>query len=588
MSYPGWQVRDKLAPVFRFRILDALGIVPFRHQAQIFAYLDRKELAAEPTCDVDDIWQPERPRLRADIDGRRHWLIACPRFTEVEIEKFGGTVRELVPLYHDNGRYVTDYTGDPVIDYRYFEVLPTERPRPQAVVLSGAFKCGKSEMGGIIPASFAITPDLLWDFWGYEYDLAEPEFEYLREALLSERGLNLPKHDADTGDELIGWRRTKCDPKLGRMYLDLSNGARFTCRSLKQTIESQGDPMKGKERDGFSCCEAYQYPSLQLILGYRQNLAARNGYYIIPSTPDRPIMDEINARADPLNLDSANWIGIREIPRRENPYAFKLDDYIEDLHTFTEQEITVYWEGKTGKWIGAVYPPARFFDTETHPEMWRDPEGDAVFENFDPPGWLKRVGGGDTATYYSLTSALSDDGGNIFFIHSACNYRYVSGQLEKLPEVMIENVCQETRALRKHVGGKWPGTWVDHNSQWLDEFRRNGILLTRSPKRDPEQRTEALRGLAQNGFVWFAPWLKESVLVYEYEAAKYPPKDKVAGPKRRIDANDHSLDGAEHIAAMHPKAARPRPQRPEDPVRALLTQRRRMPNIYAGDPQVGA
>lgn len=591
MAYPGWKTRDLIAPHFRFRLLDAIHIVPFRHQAVLFAYLDRKEIASVSTCDVDDIPQPgERPLLRTWIEGVEHWLLCIPQFYEVELDKYGETVRELVPKM----------LGDePVVDYRYFAVVPSGRIRPQTIVLSGAFKCGKSEVGGVVPGSFAICPGLKWDFWGMEYEICAPEFEYLLDALLSERGLNLPYVPDFTGDELLGYTRWKCEPKLGRMHLTLSNGTQFICRSLKQAMETKSDPLKGKEMDGFSICEVYQIPSIQSVLGYRQNLAARRGYYVMPSTPDRPVMDEINDRADPGNEEYEAWIGVKEVPRRENPFAFVLSDYIEDLQTFSQEEITVYWDGKSGKWIGAVYPPAQYFDTVTHPQFWVGWDGKRrewangeppapTLENFRAPTWMKRLSGADTATLYSVVDAICNEEGDIFFLNAECNYRYVSGHMiEQRKEVTVESLSSEVRGMRSYFGGKWPAAWVDHNCQWVDEFRRHGCPIRKSPRRDMEQRCEVTRGMAQNGFLWFAPWLKGSELVWEFEIAKYPPKEKVTGKRRRLDQNDHNLDSAEHLCAMHPRATQPADFDLADPVRALLSAKKRPLNLFGGDPQVG-
>jgi len=581
MSYPGWRARDRIAPAFRFQLLDALGIVPYYHQAELFAYLDQKALALDSTCTAHDIKQPrDTPQLRTWIDGIEHWLVAVPRFVELEIDKYGEKVMEDFPARYEDGE-------TPIVDHLYFATGESERPRPQVLAASCSFKAGKSVVGGLIPSSFGATPELKWDLWGLEYDICEPELDYILEAFLSESGLNLPLVKQRTGNELVGHMGWKSDPQMGRMYLRLSNGAEYRCRSFRKAMETKSDPLKGKERDGFSVCEVYQFPSIQSLMSYRQNLAIRRGYYIMPSTPDRPIMDDINKRCDPENDEYPTWLGVKNIHRRENPLAFVMDDYLEDLKTFTREEFTVYWEGRSGRWIGAVYPPVKFFDCQTHPEFWTDPEGEPTLENFAPPAWLSRRGGADTATLYSMSSALSDDKGETFFIHSACNYRYVTGQIEQRHEVTIETLCSEVRAFREIIGGKWGRSYTDHNTQWKNEFKNEGCPLRKGQK-DPEVRCEATRAMMQNGMVWFAPWMRDSALVTEFEIAKYPPKELSTRKRKRIDEKDHSLDGAEHICAMHPKARRPTEVDPANPIRALLASRRKRPSNVAGDPQIGA
>ena len=579
MLYPGWRVRDQLAPRFRFRLLDAIEMIPYFHQARVFAYLDVKELSLVPTCDLSDVPQlRDKPALRTWIDGTEHWLITVPRHVEIELEKYGEPATELVPAFD----------GDlPVVDYRYFAVVPSDRQRPRVVSISGSFKLGKSVFGGIVPSSFGICPDLKWDVYGTEYDICEPEFEYILDCFLGEAGLNLPKADGPTGSHLRGWLRWKNDPALGRMYLELSNGARYTCRSLRKALETKTDPLKGKERDGFSVAEVYQFPSIQSLLSYRQNLAVRQGYYIMPSTPDRPIMDEVNMRSDPENDEFPTWIGVSEVHRRENPYAFVLEDFYEDLKTFSQEEFTVYWEGKSGRWIGSVYPPVQYFDTETHPFLWHDPKEPPTVENFAPPPWMMRRGAYDAGTLYGIVTSVCDDLSNIFVLDGQCNYRYVTGQIEQRHEITVESVCSRARMFRAQIGGKWGADITDHNTQWRGEYRRWGIR-TRKGKKNPEHRTEVTRGMAQNGFIWFAPWMQGSALVLEYQAARYPPKEMSTKKKRRIDQNDHLLDCLEHICAMHPKALKPRPPDKQNPVRALLTAKRRLPSFFTGDPQMGA
>ncbi len=577
MAYPGWRQRDMLAPTFRLTLMKAMGMIPFRHQAQIFAYLDCKDLGTTPTCDVDDIWQPAFPQLEVFIDGQRNWLITVPQFEDLSFMKWGEETIEPFPVF--------DLDENPQVDLRYFPVLDSLRPRPDVVSISSAFKGGKSVVGGIIPASMGITPGLDWDIYGLEYDICEPELGYLLDAFLSEKGLNLPKVDNLTGNELVGYIRWASVPKTGRMWLELSNGARYHCRSFRKALETKSDPLKGKEKDGFSIAEVYQFPSIQSLMSYSQNLAIRHGYYIKPSTPDRPIMDTIIERCDPENTDPLwnKWLGVSEIHRRENPYAFQVDKYFEDLKTFTREEFSVYWEGKSGRWIGAVYPEIKYFDTITHPEFWHDPEGTPTFDNFKPPPWLKRLGGADTATYYGVVSALGDDLGNVFFLHGECNYRYVTGQIEQLPEVTVESLCQEVRSFRNEIAGKWGASYADHNSQWKDEFRKNGVPLRKGQK-DPELRCEITRGMAQNGFLWFAPWLKGSTLVTEFEIAKYPPKELSTRRRRRIDENDHLLDSAEHLCARFSAATRPESEKKLNPVQAFLRRAKQRTPGSGGDP----
>lgn len=577
-QYPGWKVRDQLASHFRFSLMSRAEIVPWFHQAQVLAYLDQIDLAREASFSATDIPQyGNTPKLRVQIEHRTYWLIATPVFKPVTFMKYGEKTEEPFPTYYES--------GEPILALEYHEVKPSDRPRPRVLTSSGSFKQGKSVLGGIITASFAICPNLRWDFWGMEYENAEPELDSTYELLLGEGGPAQKRTKINNSNELFGWTRYKCDPKMGRMYLELSNGARFGGHSVRRATETKSDPLKGKERDGYTLGEVFLFPSVQTIMGYNQNLARRNGYWIMPSTPDRPIMDDINKRADPKNEEHPRWLGVQNVHRRENPYGFVAEDYFEELGIFSKQKFTVYWEGKTGRWIGAVYPPVQYFDTTTHPFLWDDPKGLPTIENFKPPGWFKRVAGADTGTLFSGVSALTDDSANIFFIGEFGNYRYISGEIEKEDEITVASLCSEFKSFNNSIGGVWI-YYTDPNSQWKDEWRRHGIPL-RSGRRLPERRCEVARGFAQNELLWFAPWLRESELVFEYEYAKYPDLSSTKREKR-VDGNDHKLDALEHICAMHPRANKPVDDERLNPVMRMLQRKKKeWPQDGDGDPMMG-
>lgn len=575
-KYPGWQIRDKAASHFRFALMHHASIIPWYHQAQTLAYIDCLDLADEPSFALGDIPRTSEFPLRVKIEHRTYWLIARPVFKPVRFTKYGEKVTEDFPTYRD--------TGSPILTYHYYEVKPSARPRPRVVSMSASFKAGKSLPGGVVSASFAICPNLRWDFWGMEYENAEPEFQYMLDLLIGEGGPAARKTSVNNSNDLFGWTRYKCDPQMGRMYLELSNGAILTGRSVRRATETKADPLKGKERDGYTLGEVYLFPSIQTFLGYNQNLAVRNGLWIAPSTPDRPIMDEINQRADPDNDEHPRWLGVQDIHRRENPYGFSDEDYFEELKIFSKEKFTVYWEGKTGRWIGAVYPPIQYFSTASHPFLWQDPDGPETIENFKPPGWLSRRTGADTGTYFTGVSALADDRGDIFVAGAFGNYRYVAGEIEKDEQVTIGSLCRNLRAFNDSLGGRW-SAYTDPNCQWKDEWARHGIYLN-SGVRDPERRCEVTRGFAQNGLVWFAPWLRGSELAYEFEYAKYPEISSTKKDKR-IDKNDHFLDSLEHLCAKHPRAKKPPPDPKLDPIRAMLAAKRGRYGEYDGDPQMG-
>ncbi len=214
-------LRDRLMTEFRLFLCDKINFVPFEHQAAWWATTDGYEL------------------------------------TEVEADPHGKEPCAKMRL------------PDGTITYRL--LLPREYGRAKVVAELGAYKSGKSAGAGIWAASFAAVPNATVYLVGNEYDMTAPEFEYLLEAICSERGLNQK------------YRSLQNRPKDGRLWLELENGCRFEARSWERS-----ESLKGKEVDAYIYCEAYQLPGIECFTSVAQNLRVRQGYAVFPTTPDRP------------------------------------------------------------------------------------------------------------------------------------------------------------------------------------------------------------------------------------------------------------------------------------------------------------
>ena len=155
-------------------------------------------------------------------------------------------------------------------------------PRPLGVarVLGdlGAFKSGKSFGSALWASGFGAVPGAKVTLVGSEYSICEPEFNYIIEFLLSSEGMGL-KYEKFTNNL-----------KQGDMFLKLKDtGATFEAKSWERK-----DALKGKEVDVYLYCEAYQLPGIECFMSVRQNLKARDGFAVFPTTPDRPWLKEIH------------------------------------------------------------------------------------------------------------------------------------------------------------------------------------------------------------------------------------------------------------------------------------------------------
>lgn len=170
--------RDQILPLFRERICEKLGMVPFPGQREWW-------LATEGRVLLHGQQEPDLGRPGATVrlpDGSvQRWATA---------DRAAGRARFPVEL--------------------------------------GSFKVGKSWGAGTWAAAFAAIPGSYVSLVGSEYDICAPEFDYIVEALLSANGLGL-KYDS-----------LQNRPRDGKMWLDMPNGARFDCRSWERRESLKG------------------------------------------------------------------------------------------------------------------------------------------------------------------------------------------------------------------------------------------------------------------------------------------------------------------------------------------------------------
>jgi hypothetical protein len=466
-------LRDQLISAFRERVCEKLEVAPFLHQREVWLASDGLELTGE-----------EDP----------------------------------------NGVTIRLASGDVVRG----GIQPREAGRARFLADLGAFKIGKSFGAALWAAGFAAVPGARVSLVGIEYDLCEPEFSYLVEFLLSERGMGLKADSLQNR------------PRDGKMFMDLPNGARYEARSWERK-----DSLKGKENDAYVYCEAYQLPGIECFTSFSQNLRARRGYAYFATTPDRPWikqLHELGHGGDP------EWHCTCSVGSEANPYTYDPAAKKRDETLMTREKFLIHYNGQMGDFVGRVFQYQRgqsTFDASTHPQLFK---GGTTREHLViPPGW-EIVGGADTGTFYSALLVAFSPEGDAYVIDEFPNYRYVGGDAERDEQLSIPQWAGQVRRRADQLGGR-ANFWADPNSQFKGELRNYGITLL--PAKAPvEARTEIAREYFEHNRIKLAPWI--TVLPFELENAAWPEEASLSGKFARVKDRDHTLDPLEHILAKRP------------------------------------
>ena len=252
-------------------------------------------------------------------------------------------------------------------------MLPNRHVEPRLIIPRGGgaahiltdlagFKAGKSFSLSMWACGYAAVDGAGLDFIGLEYDTSAPEFEYLSEFLLSERGMNLKP---------ASYRNNK---REGAIWIELDNGARFDVKSYRSSRKSE--TMKGKTKDCYVLTEAYQLPGMHVFTRVSQNLRQRDGHVAIATTPDRAWVTELHDKAhgrDPY------WHCICDVDASCNPATY--DQAARDRDDpdrggmMTRERFDVAWRGKVKRHIGAVYDfdkDANLCSPLSFPRLWND------------------------------------------------------------------------------------------------------------------------------------------------------------------------------------------------------------------------
>jgi hypothetical protein len=220
-------------------------------------------------------------------------------------------------------------------------LIPRQGGPAHALVDLAGFKSGKSWSLALFASGFAGIEGAAVDFIGLEYDTSEPEFNYLLDFLLSERGMNLKPKLLHNNKKIAMW-------------LKLENDASFMVKSYRASRKTE--TMKGKTRDCYIFTEAYQLPGLHVYSHISQNLRQYDGFACWATTPDRAWVKELHEKGhgkDPY------WHCTCDIDASCNP--FTSDQGARDRDDpdkgglMTKDRYAIAWAGKVNRHLGVVY-----------------------------------------------------------------------------------------------------------------------------------------------------------------------------------------------------------------------------------------
>ena len=480
------ELRDQLMTAFRTAVCEKMGVTFFRHQAE--------------------------------------WILAGDGLTLTMDE-----VEDGFPVQQSGG------------SIRRFATIPRNGGRARVLADLGAFKVGKSFGSGMWASGFAAIPGARVSLVGLEYDICTPEFDYIVEALLSQRGMNLP------------YEKYQNNPRTGNLFLELKNGVRYEAKSWERK-----DSLKGKEIDAYIYCEAFMLPGMESYSSVKQNLSARKGYAVFPTTPDRPWVEEFHLKGHGDFPDFLDWHCTCSVPRSSNHLTFDFKEMAQAREIMTSEKFAIAYEGKLGDYVGRVYNYQRGqakFSRATHPFLFKG-EGEGILNISIPDGW-KIEAACDTGTFMAFVVAAVSPDGIVYVLWEEPNYHYRSHSIELREDTSVPQWATSVSATLARFGAR--GVWADKNSQFKRELANYSITLMGSDAK-LERRTEVARSYFQHHQVLFAPWL--TILPYEVENAQWPEEATLSGKFERLKKDDHTLDCLEHILSRHPRGENIRPQAP--------------------------
>lgn len=313
----------------------ANALKDFTRRNALIAQFRRKVYAAN-----NIVWFPHQAE----------WQLATEGYTLVDMEPQPGQLATVVRIPDEDDPLGQRYRDEPRL------LMPRVGGHARFASDLAAFKAGKSFGGALWLTGFAIVPYEV-HIIGFQYSTSEPEFNYLCEFLLSERGMNMK------AAKLLNDRRQ------GRMMLWLTTGAKFEVKTWEQK-----EALKGKRVLAYYYAEAYQLPGLEVFTSIKQNLRELQGFAAFTTTPDRPWVGALHDLGHGADYD---WHCSCGVTSRANPFTFSKRDWDREdpdqNGLMTRERFAISNLGQLGRFIGRVYNYGRgqkLLTPSTHPYLW--------------------------------------------------------------------------------------------------------------------------------------------------------------------------------------------------------------------------
>lgn len=542
--WPGAKTRDLVAQQTRYLICDKWGFVPFWHQADVWAAADGLELSGkrEKASTLLQCWRDEGNV--SDIEPRSGYP-ACLKFGD----------GSLYWLLQDDQKRIY-----------YEKLIPRLQGIARVLALLASYKAGKSAGIALYTSSFGLVDGFICEFIGLQYDTSEPEFLYVRDFLLRERGLNLKSS------------RYAMKPGTGDMEIVIADSqACFRSASFKEA-----QSLEGKERDMYVFTESYQTGGLRPYDELSQNLGARDGIALFPSTRKRPNVEVLHKHGHSSSPEFDHFHCTCNIDRSENPYAHDARARAAAKLTMTRERYAVAWEGKPGTYLGSVYEYT-LGEREIPICEWM-PEA-KLTSLVIPETWVRWCGI-DFGSHYAALFCGFDPRARVRALAEVANYHYVSGEIEFLKSMSLDVWARQVLDTAELLKGRWR-FFGDANLQMRRELRNTYGIHIEVGMPDLELRCDITRTFFQHDRILIAPWL--DILPEEIERAKFPPHGTNSmGYYRRVKGDDHMLDCLEHPCGKRGQGKVVPKEAPASPLRELIGNARLKDPRDCWDPHLGA
>ncbi len=539
--WPGAKTRDVVAQQTRYLICDRWGFVPFDHQADTWAAADGLELSGEreKASTLLECWTSDGHE--SDMEPRSGYPSAL---------KFGDG--SLWWLLQDKDKRI------------YYEKLQKRlQGVARVLALLASFKAGKSAGIALYAASFGTVDGFICDFIGLQYDTSEPEFIFVRDFLLTERGLNL---------KVSRYANTRGDVEIVLQ----DSQATYRSRSFKEA-----EALEGKERDMYVFVESYQTGGLRPFDELSQNLGARDGIALFPSTRKRPNVEVLHQRGHTSSPEFDHFHCTCDVDRIENPYAHDARARAAAKLTMTRERYAVAWEGKRGTYLGSVY---EYTQGDRQIPLCKWMPAPVITALKIPETWVTWCGI-DFGSHYSAVFCGFDPRGHARALAEVANYRYMSGEIEFVKSMSLDVWAKQVLDTAELLGRKWR-YFGDANLQMRRELRNTYGIHIEIGVPDLELRCDVTRTFFQHDRILLAPWL--DILPQEIERAKFPPHGTNSlGYYRRVKGDDHELDCLEHVCARRGQGKVIPKEAPASPLRLLIGDAKLKDPRECWDPHIG-